>query len=337
MINELKRIYKEICCFSRISIRPLKINLAITDECNLRCPTCSKWRGKRGKEEISKDAWMKIIRSLRGFALTNLLVFGGAESFCKRDFLEILGFSREMSFKPVIISNGTLIGRQEVEELSRSGIRQIIVSLNGVKSKTHDRTRGVDGCFEKTVKAVDLLGKKGVPVVLETVILRSNLGELGALVRLVGEKNLKGIQFQVLTAGNVHNRFQEDRNRLPDPGWFRSDPEWVDDREAIDSVMKEIIGMKKQGFPIMNSMRQLRLFSRYYRNEESVKRIPCPSGYTNFLVDPYGNVRLCYSLEPAGNLLEQGPREIWKSEKARRLRHKIRQCPASCRILNNNW
>jgi len=337
MINELKRLYKEICCFSRVSIRPLRINLAITDECNLRCLTCSKWRGKQTNKEISGEEWIRIIRSLRGFALTNLLVFEGAEPFCKQEFLEILKFSREMSFRPMVISNGTLIGRQAVEQLSLCDLRQIIVSLNGVKPETHDRTRGVDGSFEKTVKAVDLLGKKGIPVVLETVILRSNLGELGALVRLVGEKNLKGIQFQVLTAGNVHNRFQEDRNRLPDPGWFRNDPEWVDDREAIDSVMKEIIGMKKQGFPIMNSMRQLRLFSGYYRNEESVKRLPCPSGYTNFLVDPHGNVRLCNSLEPVGNLLEQGPREIWQSEKAKRLRHEIRKCQASCRILNNNW
>ena len=338
MISELKRFYKEAAWFSRIPIRPMRINLAVTDSCNLRCVTCSKWQDQgEKKEELSGEEWYRILRSLKRFALTNLLVFEGAEPFCKKGFLQILQQACRLNFQIIIITNGTLIDRFAAEKLSQLKLRQVIVSLNGVNPDTHDRTRGVAGSFRKTMEAMQFLGERGVPVVLETVILKSNLEELGSLVRLAGEKNLKGILFQVLTARNVHNKFREDRNRLPEAGWFRQDPGWIDDQERIGEVLREIIEMKRRGFPVINTMRQLRLFSRYYQDEASVKGIPCPCGYVNFLVDPYGNVQLCNSLEPAGNLLEQGPGEIWRSEKARYLRRKIRQCQASCRILNNNW
>ena len=337
MKSEVKRLYREIACLSRIPLRPLRVNLALTDACNLRCVTCSKWRGQPRTEELTGKEWTRILRSLKGFALTNLLVFEGAEPFCKSEFLEILKDSREMNFQLIVISNGTLIDRPAAEKLGRLGIRQMILSLNGVKPETHDKTRGVDGSFEKTMTAVRLLKENGVPVVLETVILRSNLGELEALVRLARENNLKGLLFQVLTSVNVHNKFEENRNRRPAPGWYRWDPEWIDDLDALDRVMTEIIRLKRKGFPVLNSLTQLRLFSRYYRDEESLKNIPCPCGYANFLVDPYGDVRLCNSMEPAGNLLEQEPLEIWRSERARRLRREIGHCQSSCRILNNNW
>jgi len=309
----------------------------MTDACNLRCVTCFKWRGQPRTKELTGKEWTRIVRTLKGFALTNLLVFEGAEPFCKSEFLKILKDSREMNFELIVISNGTLIDRPAAEKLGRLGVRQMILSLNGVNRETHDKTRGVDGSFEKTMTAVRLLKENGVPVVLETVILRSNLGELEALVRLARENNLKGLLFQVLTAVNVHNKFEENRNRRPAPGWYRRDPEWIDDLDALDRVMTEIIRLKRKGFPVLNPLKQLQLFSRYYRDEESVKEIPCPCGYANFLVDPYGGVRLCNSMEPAGNLLEQEPREIWLSERARRLRREIRQCQSSCRILNNNW
>jgi len=309
----------------------------MTDACNLRCVTCSKWRGQTKKTELSGKEWTRIVRSLKGFALTNLLVFEGAEPFCKKEFFQVLQDSRRMSFQSIVISNGTLIDRSAAEKLGRLGVRQIILSLNGINRETHDKTRGIDGSFEKTMTAVRLLKENNVPVVLETVILRCNLGELEALVRLARENNLKGLLFQVLTAVNVHNKFEENRNRRPGPGWFRGNSEWIDDLDALDRVMTEIIRLKRKGFPVLNPLTQLRLFSRYYRDEASVKKNPCPCGYANFLVDPYGDVRLCNSMEPAGNLLEQEPLEIWRSERARRLRREIRQCQASCRILNNNW
>ncbi len=337
MKSELRRFYKEVSYHLQICYRPVRINLAVTDACNLRCPTCSKWQGTVRCRELHSKEWRLVLRKLKGFALSNLLVISGGEPFCRKDLIPILEYSREMAFQPIVITNGTLIDRPLADRLSLAGMRQITLSLNGIRKETHDPTRGLPGSFEKTMRAVEMLKERGVPVVLETVILKSNFRELEDLVHLAWEKNLKGILFQVLTAGNVHNKFQEDRNRLPEPGWFRTDPYWIDDHETFDRVMNKIIRMKRQGFPVLNPLKQLRLFSPYYRNEESAGRIPCTCGLANFLVDPYGQVRLCYSFEPVGNLLEQEPQEIWRSQAAAGVREKIRACRASCRILNNNW
>lgn len=63
----------------------------------------------------------------------------------------------------------------------------------------------------------------------------------------------------------------------------------------------------------------------------------CRTGDYNFLIDPYGNVRICFSFEPIGNLRTMLPENIWNSEEAEKMRKKIAVCNKSCKLLNCNY
>lgn len=63
----------------------------------------------------------------------------------------------------------------------------------------------------------------------------------------------------------------------------------------------------------------------------------CKTGDYNFLIDPYGNVRICFSLEPIGNLRTMLPENIWNSEEAENMRKIIANCNKSCKLLNCNY
>jgi hypothetical protein len=44
---------------------PLRIKLALTDRCNLRCPTCSKWNGNGLPPELRLDDWLGFLERVR--------------------------------------------------------------------------------------------------------------------------------------------------------------------------------------------------------------------------------------------------------------------------------
>jgi hypothetical protein len=63
----------------------------------------------------------------------------------------------------------------------------------------------------------------------------------------------------------------------------------------------------------------------------------CQIGHYNFLIDPYGSVRVCFSFDPIGSLITSKPENIWNSMAAERIRCKIVDCQKSCKLLNCNY
>jgi AdoMet-dependent heme synthase len=336
-MTDLKHLYKKLFYNFNIAYRPLRLNFQLTNYCNLKCPTCSKWKEINPKAELSKEQWQIIINRISGFGLSPLVTLSGGEPFSRNDIFNIIGYIAAAGLQPVIISNGSLLNEDKIRKLQEYPIKQITLSLNGVQAATHDMTRGVEGCFEKTLKSLDILADTQIPVVIETILMKPNLGEVIDLVRLARKKKIKGIVFQVLTAANVHNIYDDVINSIPEEQWYKSDPFWIEDTEAFEDLAEELINMKRIGFPIINSFEQMELFPLYFSDQSSIAKLPCTSGIGNFMVDPFGQVRLCYSLMPIGNILEQQPLEIWRSKAAKEVRQQIRSCKATCRLLNNTW
>ncbi len=63
----------------------------------------------------------------------------------------------------------------------------------------------------------------------------------------------------------------------------------------------------------------------------------CQIGHYNFLIDPYGSVRVCFSFDPIGSLITTLPENIWNGMAAERIRTKIAACNKSCKLLNCNY
>ena len=63
----------------------------------------------------------------------------------------------------------------------------------------------------------------------------------------------------------------------------------------------------------------------------------CQIGHYNFLIDPYGSVRVCFTFEPIGSLITTNPQNIWNGAAAERTRCKIAKCDKSCKLLNCNY
>ena len=104
-------------------------------------------------------------------------------------------------------------------------------------------------------------------------------------------------------------------------------------KEAVEAI-NEIIELKKAGYPIGNGFNQLEAFKIMISNPEQIQNTECRVGENNFAIDPYGNCRICFCMEPIGNLKDSLPENLWFSETANEIREKISKCTKKCRLLN---
>ena len=103
-------------------------------------------------------------------------------------------------------------------------------------------------------------------------------------------------------------------------------------------IYDELIKKKRKGFLINNSIKQLKAMRRFLNNPlQFIKDNSCHVCDNNFSVDPYGNVRICFNMEPIGNIKEQLPEYLWTNEKSRRCREFAKNCNRPCRLLVCNF
>ena len=64
----------------------------------------------------------------------------------------------------------------------------------------------------------------------------------------------------------------------------------------------------------------------------------CRAGHSDLSLDPHGNIRLCYFLEPVGHLSEPTPLPvIWDRYTTLRRRWEVSRCDRHCNLLNCNF
>ena len=144
----------------------------ITYNCNLKCKMCLFW--KRSSPDLSIEKEKAILRQVYDAGVCGV-AFEGGEPLMRRDLVEILAFSRSLPLHTSLITNGTLL-ESRIDEIAPHINGVVYVSLDGLE-KTHDRIRGVIGCFKKAIQGITAAAQK-VPVTINTTIMAENLDEI---------------------------------------------------------------------------------------------------------------------------------------------------------------
>lgn len=324
--------------FPKIVPKPLYVGLSVGTVCNFRCKQCDLWRMPTKPEKYLTTREIKrILKDLRGWLGPFRLVFTGAEPFLRKDIIEILKFASKNNIYTVITSNGWLVDEKLAREIVLSGLDVINVSLDGANSKTHDFLRGKDNAFKKVVAALENLKKarrelKTPVIYINTVMMDKNVIQLEALAKLAKKMGINAIRFQALESKWL---FGSEKYH---PQWFKKTSLWPKNGQEVEKAIDKLKKLKKAGLPIKNTLKELEDLKIYYKNplEIAKKHKFCFTGVRNFSIDEYGKVKLCFGMEPVGDLLKQKPWEIWYGKKAEELREVIRNCQRYCRILPCN-
>jgi MoaA/NifB/PqqE/SkfB family radical SAM enzyme len=229
-------------------------------------------------------------------------------------------------------TNGFLINDKVAHKVAESGLNVIIISLDGMSKNTHDFIRGVSGCYEGVMRAIDYLDKiRGdLSIGIQTIILEKNLDEIVKIVEWVNkDKRIGFVNFQAI-ACPFDMVFDENWYKKSDYAFL-----WPQDPKKINDVINELIELKKNGAKISNSISQLEVFRRYFESPNAfIKKNICNvNSWIN--INQFGDVYMCRLKEPIGNIKENSPNDIWYSGTANLRREEMKNCAMNCHLLVN--
>ena len=208
----------------------------LTYNCNLKCKMCPFWR--RSSENLNTQTEKEILRQLYNSGVC-AVGFEGGEPLLRKDLAEILAYSRSLPLHTSLVTNGTLL-KSRIDEIAPyiSGI--VFVSLDGLE-KTHDRIRGVNGCFKRAIEGITAARKK-VSITINTTMMAENIYDVEDTVKLAKDLGVK----IVLSLAHEYHSIEASAPQV----------------DEIKKVAQQLIELKRKGYPIMNSTSYFKVIAK---------------------------------------------------------------------------
>lgn len=175
--------------------RPLWLLAELTYRCVLECAYCSNplnYRDDEYREELTGDEWVQVLEQARELGAVQLGLSGG-EPLLHEDVGRIVDRADDLDFYTSLITAGTLLDRERLEELDRAGLDHVQVSLDGADAETNDFVTNRES-FEEKLEACRRVREAGFPLTLNVVLHRHNLGQTGEIIDLAHELDADRIE-----------------------------------------------------------------------------------------------------------------------------------------------
>lgn len=300
------------------SCRPVSIVFLLTELCNARCVHCDIWKNKGREQNPSPDDYKRTLTELRQWLGPVQVVFSGGEALLKAFTPELLAHGSSLGFFMEVLTHGYWDDQSKIEKLAIAAPSRITVSLDGI-GETHTVIRGRPQFWEKTTRSLETLcrlreeKRLGYAIRLKTVIMDRNLDDLAELARFAARHGME-IFYQAI---------EQNYNTAEDPRWFEHSDNWPKDPEHAVAKVEELIRLRSEGLPIVNSLAQLEVMIPYFRDPARLriavqshtaheKRSIC-SALSTLQIQANGDVTVCTGVPPVGNIRKDGIRSIWEA------------------------
>jgi len=163
-----------------------------TNICNLKCPMCPGVVGKRAlaKGQLDMDNYRQLIDELSDYAF-QVLFWNQGEPFINKSFLEMVRVAKQKGLMTVTSTNGHFICKDEnAEDIIRSGLDQIIFSMDGTNQETYEKYR-IGGNYNLVIENLQRLSdtrkrlnSKTPMIELQFIIFKHNQNEIDDVTAL---------------------------------------------------------------------------------------------------------------------------------------------------------
>jgi MoaA/NifB/PqqE/SkfB family radical SAM enzyme len=167
-----------------------KLDLNITNRCNLRCVHCAFDSGIVKMKELSLKKIKQILEDTKKLGGERIDITGG-EPLVRKDVFEIIKIAKDLDYKIELVTNGTLLDRFVIEKLIKLKVDSIAVSLDGSNYEMHNRIRGITrDQYDEIIKNIKLAIKHGIKTKINTVVFESNLEDTLNITKFAIENNV---------------------------------------------------------------------------------------------------------------------------------------------------
>lgn len=290
---------------------PVYAHFGVTHRCNLTCKMCGIWRYGNRKEELSLDE-MKVVAERMARLGVVQVSLGGGEPYAV-DYLEDAakafldqGLNLRILTNGIGEGNGRNVVRDRpyldrIDQTIDYGVKNFSISLDSLYPARFDYICEVEGAWETAVKTMTHIGQRlhGVPGSLPTincVVSNLNLEELPDMVRFARDIGfaISFLPVELLPDAKAGVRNFEARfiRYSPEMGVYKEDSA-AEVRDRVDRAYDQLVAMKAQGMPILNSTPYLEA-SREYLKFGRFPTEGCDAGRLYFSVAPNGQFTICH-------------------------------------------
>ncbi|MFC1517794.1 radical SAM protein [Candidatus Margulisiibacteriota bacterium] len=172
-----------------------RADIKIGYQCNNKCKFCVQ--GNK-REHLPNKSTKEVKRSIRQARKTcEDMVFTGGEATLREDFLELVRYAKELSYRNIQIqTNGRMFAYEKFcKEVIAAGATEFSPAVHGHKAEIHDYLTDSKGSFDQTIKGIKNLKQLKQRVLTNTVVTAHNYEYLPEVAKLLIELGVDQYQF----------------------------------------------------------------------------------------------------------------------------------------------
>lgn len=298
-------------------VRPSSVALLLTMHCNARCVHCDIWESSALDDSLSREQWLQLLTDLASWLGPVHVMLTGGEALLKPFIPELIAHGSSLGLQIELLTNGYRCESELLERIALARPWRVTLSVDGVGS-AHDRIRGREDFWQRTGSSIDTLvrlrreRRLKFAILLKCVVMHHNLADIGNVARYARENGVE-----------VHYQPIERNYGAPDDLlWFEHSPNWPDDVDRAVAAVEELISLKRDGYPIANSIEQLEVMIPYFRDPASLQRQvrahiahekrPLCAAVSMLEIKPNGDIVICNKCAPIGNVTKGAISDLWK-------------------------
>lgn len=169
------------------SRNPMLVYWEMTQACALACRHCrAEAVNTAHPNELNHAESMKLLQQIAAFDTKPHLVLTGGDPLRRPDLYELIDEALRLKLNVSVTPSATAELTYEVlAKLKAHGIESIGLSLDGSTAERHEATRGVDGCFDWTIRAAKAAAQLNMSVQINTLVSEETAADLPAIYELL--------------------------------------------------------------------------------------------------------------------------------------------------------
>ena len=220
---------------------PWSLSVETGTSCNLSCLECPSGQNQfsRPTGYMSFSDFKTIISKQKKYLIWLILYFQG-EPFLNKDFFKMIAYANAQKIITTTSTNGHFLKPENAEKTVKSGLKKIIISLDGLDQESYEKYR-VGGDFNTVINGIKNLQqarkklKSASPyIVVQFIVFKTNEHQIKHLKKLKRELNIDKIELktaqiysasdknQLIPKTNKYRRYKQNKggdweikNRLP--------------------------------------------------------------------------------------------------------------------------
>ncbi len=186
-----------------------RLDLKVGFDCNNKCHFCVQGKKRYKYPPKSLEELKNILEENR--KNIDSVVFTGGEPTMHKNFLDLVRIAKDLDYKKIQIqTNGRMFSSMKFSEaVAEAGANEFSPGIHGPTPEIHDWLTQAPGAFKQAIRGVQNMKKLGVPVVVNSVLVRPNYRHLPQTARLMVALGVAQFQFAFVHAlGTAAEQFQ---------------------------------------------------------------------------------------------------------------------------------